>query len=156
MRDSSTSLQKPRLTIPRNWSASIQAAMLQVIALAQYSLAYSRSWATNSLNERLRLTAKTDQLQQEVALLREEIRIKDLTPSEADRDNSSTDFSIQMERRAQVLTFQHSSEPTDLVRRLEERVIAVNGRVLSLDDILDFADRFAGDITDALDMLRNE
>jgi transposase InsO family protein len=78
MRDLSTSLQKPPLTIPRNWSASIQAAILQVIALAQYSLAYSRSWATNSPNERLRLTAKTDQLHQEVALLREEIRIKDL------------------------------------------------------------------------------
>jgi hypothetical protein len=78
MRDSSTSFQKPRLTIPRNWTASIQAAMLQVIALAQYSLAYSRSWATNSPNDRIRLTAKTDQLHQEVAFLREEIRIKDL------------------------------------------------------------------------------
>ncbi len=34
--------------------------MLQVITLAQYSLAYSRSWATNSPNERVRLSAKTD------------------------------------------------------------------------------------------------
>ena len=78
MRDSSTSSQKRPLNVPRNWSASIQAAMLQLIALGQYSLAYTRSWATNSPNERLRLAAKTDQLQQEVALLREEIRIKDL------------------------------------------------------------------------------
>jgi putative transposase len=69
---------KPRLTIPRNWTASVQAATLQVIAFAQYSLAYARSWATNSPNERIRLTARTDQLHQEIALLREEIRIKDL------------------------------------------------------------------------------
>jgi putative transposase len=66
------------LTIPKNWTSSIQAATLHVIALAQYSLAYSRSWATNSPNERLLLSAKTDQLQQEIALLREEIRIKNL------------------------------------------------------------------------------
>ena len=78
MRNPSTSFQKRPLNVPRNWSASIQAAMLQVIALAQYSLAYTRSWATNCPNERLRLTSKADQLQQEVALLREEIRIKDL------------------------------------------------------------------------------
>jgi len=78
MRNPSTSFQKRPLNVPRNWSASIQAAMLQVIALAQYSLAYTRSWATNCPNERLRLTSKAHQLQQEVALLREEIRIKDL------------------------------------------------------------------------------
>jgi len=78
MPDSSTSYAKRRWTIPKNWTSSIQAATLHVIALAQYSLAYSRSWATNSPNERIRLTAKTDQLQQEIALSREEIRIKDL------------------------------------------------------------------------------
>src|SRR5207245_10437914 len=46
--------------------------------LAHQSLSDSRRWTTSSTNERLRLTAKTDQLQQEVALVREEIRIKDL------------------------------------------------------------------------------
>ena len=66
------------------------------------------------------------------------------------------DFSIQMQRPAHVLALQHAPEPADLVRRLEKRVIAVDGRVLSLDDILDLADRFGRDIPDSLDMLRNE
>jgi len=77
MPDSPTASQQPRLAVPKNWPKSIQAAMLRVIALAQYALAYTRSWAANSPNERIRLAAKADQLGQEVALLREEIRIKD-------------------------------------------------------------------------------
>ena len=68
---------QPRLSVPRNWASSIQAAMLQVIALAHYAISYTRSWAANGPNERLRLAAKADQLDQEVALLREELRIKD-------------------------------------------------------------------------------
>ena len=71
------SSERPRLTLPSNWSKSIQATMLQVIALAQYAMACTRSWAANCPNERIRLAAKADQLEQEVALLREEIRIKD-------------------------------------------------------------------------------
>jgi putative transposase len=67
----------PALTIPKSWPRSVQAAIVQVIALAQYALAYTRSWAANSSNERIRLAAKAGQLEQEVALLREEIRIKD-------------------------------------------------------------------------------
>ena len=55
-----------------------------------------------------------------------------------------------------LLVFQHPSEPSDLIRRLKKRVIAVNGRVLSLHDILDFADRFGSHIPDSLDMLWNE
>jgi hypothetical protein len=63
--------------IPKSWPRSVQAAVLHVIALAQYALAYTRSWAANSPNERIRLAAKAGQHEQEVALLREEIRIKD-------------------------------------------------------------------------------
>jgi putative transposase len=51
--------------------------MLQVIALAQFAISYTRGWAANSPIQRLRLAAQNDQLQQEVWLLREEIRIKD-------------------------------------------------------------------------------
>ena len=64
--------------------------------------------------------------------------------------------SIEMQRCADILIFQHPPEPTGLVRGLEKRVIAVDGRVLSLDDILDFADRFGSDILDSLDVRRNE
>jgi hypothetical protein len=52
--------------------------MLHVISLAQFSMAYTRGWAADGVNTRLRLKARVDQLEQEVALLREEIRIKDV------------------------------------------------------------------------------
>jgi transposase InsO family protein len=51
--------------------------MLQVIGLAQFALAYTRGWAANSRNARVRLKAQLDRSQQEIGLLREEIRIKD-------------------------------------------------------------------------------
>src|SRR5258708_6294998 len=56
------------------------------------------------------------------------------------------DSSIQMQCLAQIRAFQHAAKPTDLVWRLEEWVITVNGRVLLPNDILDFADRFGRDI----------
>jgi putative transposase len=48
-----------------------------MISLAQYTVAYSRGWAADSFNTRLRLKAENDRLQEEVALVREEMRIKD-------------------------------------------------------------------------------
>ncbi|MDP6718451.1 MAG: hypothetical protein QGF59_07385, partial [Pirellulaceae bacterium] len=69
------SLRIPR---PKKWSTRVKSAMLHVISLAQFSMAYSRGWAADSVTPRLRLKARVDQLEQEVALLREEIRIKDV------------------------------------------------------------------------------
>ena len=40
-----------------------------------------------------------------------------------------------------LIALQHAAKPADLVRRLKKRVIAIDRHVLSLDDILDFADR---------------
>jgi len=51
--------------------------MLHVIALAQYAMAYTRSWAVNGRIARVGLKAENDQLKQGVALLAEEMRIKD-------------------------------------------------------------------------------
>ena len=51
--------------------------MLHVISLAQFATVYTRSWAIDSLNGRVRLKAENDRLRQEVALFQEEIRIKD-------------------------------------------------------------------------------
>ena len=51
--------------------------MLHVLSLAKYTAVYTRSWAADSPNARVRLRAENDRLLQEVALLREEIRIKD-------------------------------------------------------------------------------
>lgn len=69
--------EAPPLPVPKNWSKSIQASLLQVIAFAQYALVYTRSWASNSSTERVRLATAANQLEQAVAVLREEIRIKD-------------------------------------------------------------------------------
>jgi hypothetical protein len=51
--------------------------VLHVISLAQYAAVYTRSWAANSRNARVRLKVENDRLLQEIALLHEEIRIKD-------------------------------------------------------------------------------
>src|SRR5260370_41384360 len=67
----------PKLTLPRSWPCQVRSALLHVVALAQYAAVYTRSWAAESRNARVRLRATVDQLQQQVALLRAEIRIKD-------------------------------------------------------------------------------
>ena len=51
--------------------------MLHVVSLAQFATVYTRSWAVDSLNERVRLKAENNRLRQEFSLLQEEIRIKD-------------------------------------------------------------------------------
>ena len=51
--------------------------MLHVIGLARYAMVYTRGWAADSVNARVRLKAECECLDAEVALLREEIRIKD-------------------------------------------------------------------------------
>ncbi|GAF74261.1 unnamed protein product, partial [marine sediment metagenome] len=42
--------------------------------MGQFSLAYTRGWAVNSPNSRIRLKAEVDRSCQEITLLREEIR----------------------------------------------------------------------------------
>src|SRR5262245_32638584 len=68
---------RPKLAVPKHWRQSIQAALLHVISLAHYALVYTRSWAANSSTARVRLAARADRLEQEIALYREESRIKD-------------------------------------------------------------------------------
>jgi hypothetical protein len=51
--------------------------MLHVICLAQYATAYTRSWAADSTNGRIRIKAENDRAQQDIPLFREEMRIKD-------------------------------------------------------------------------------
>ena len=64
-------------SLPHNWPESVKSAVLHTISMAQYGLAYSRGWAADSRNGRLRVKAKLDRANQEIALLREEMRIKD-------------------------------------------------------------------------------
>ena len=68
--------KRPTIPLPRSWTKHVRSAMLQVVSLAQYATVYTRSWAVDSRNGRVRLKAENDRLQQEEALQREEIRSK--------------------------------------------------------------------------------
>lgn len=68
---------KATIRLPANWRQHVKSAVLHVISLAQYAMAYTRSWAADSSNARVRLTVENDRLNQEVRLLREELRLKD-------------------------------------------------------------------------------
>jgi len=63
--------------LPSSWPKHAKAATLHVISLANFALTQVRGWAANSPIHRVRLAAQLDQLKSEVAMLREEIRIKD-------------------------------------------------------------------------------
>jgi transposase InsO family protein len=52
--------------------------MLHAISLAQFALAYTRGWAANCPNARVRLRARLDRAHQEIALLREQMRINNV------------------------------------------------------------------------------
>lgn len=68
---------RPRIPLPKQWSRRVRSGVLHAISLAHYSLTFTRSWAANSINARIRLKAENDRLHQELALLQEEMRIKD-------------------------------------------------------------------------------
>ena len=63
--------------LPKSWSQCVRSSVLHVISLAQYATAYTRSWAADSSNRRLRQKAELERLTAMISLLREEIRIKD-------------------------------------------------------------------------------
>ncbi len=71
----------PTIRLPKSWKPSVRSAMLHVVSLAQYAAVYTRSWAADSTNQRVRLKAENDRAQQELALLREELRINCSTSS---------------------------------------------------------------------------
>ena len=73
----STSQETPNIPLPKGWTKQVRSAVLHVISLAQYAAAYTRGWAADSTNARVRLKAEWDRANQELLLLREEIRIKD-------------------------------------------------------------------------------
>ena len=66
----------PDLPVPSGWAKTVKSAILHVISLAHFAIVAARGWAADSLNARVRLSGDNDQLNQEVQLLREELRIK--------------------------------------------------------------------------------
>jgi len=68
---------EPHVDLPRTWPTFVKSALLQAISLAHLAIVHARSWAANSINARVRLAARLEQAQAEIAMLREEMRIKD-------------------------------------------------------------------------------
>jgi putative transposase len=68
---------RPEIPLPCGWPGCVKSAMLHIISLAQFALAYTRGWAVKSPVARVRLKAENERLRQQLALLTEEIRIKD-------------------------------------------------------------------------------
>ncbi len=58
--------KNPRIPHPKSWPIHVRAAILHVIALAQFATAYMRSWSVNSINSRIRLKAELDRANQEL------------------------------------------------------------------------------------------
>ena len=67
----------PDIPLPAGWARNVKSAVLHVISLAHCAIVATRGWAANSINARVRLSSDNDQAQQEIELLREELRIKD-------------------------------------------------------------------------------
>ena len=66
------------IPVPSGWPKCVRSAVVHVISLAHYAIVAARGWAANSINARVRLAAENGRLKQEIGLLREEIRVKDL------------------------------------------------------------------------------
>src|SRR5439155_2795964 len=65
------------MPLPKSWPAKVRSAMLHVVSLAKYAAVYTCSWAADGPNARVRFRAERDRHQEDNALLREELRIKD-------------------------------------------------------------------------------
>ncbi len=63
--------------LPKDWPKHVQAAILHVIGLAHNGIVHSRSWCANSRIARVRLRSQLEQAENEISLLKEELRIKD-------------------------------------------------------------------------------
>jgi len=69
--------QYHNIPLLRGWPRRARAAVIQMISPAHFPLITTRSWAANSWNARIRLKSENARLRQELALLCEEVRIKD-------------------------------------------------------------------------------
>jgi hypothetical protein len=65
------------IPLPKHWRKNIKTAVIHAISLAQYAMAHTRGWAANCASVRIRLKAELDRANQKIALLCDEIRIKD-------------------------------------------------------------------------------
>ena len=67
----------PKLPLPRGWKRRVRSSVLQILALSHYTFTALLARAANSKNRQVRLQAEIDRRDHEIALLHEELRIKD-------------------------------------------------------------------------------
>ena len=69
--------RKKSIPLLKQWPLRVKSALLHVISLAQFVTAYTRGGAANSVNARVRLKARAQELEEQISRLEEQIRIKD-------------------------------------------------------------------------------
>ena len=65
------------IPLPKGWKRSIKSAVVQLMSLARFAFLHASGSAGSSPNRAKRLAADHNRLDAEVALLREELRLKD-------------------------------------------------------------------------------
>jgi transposase InsO family protein len=65
------------IPLPKAWPERARSAIIYVISLARTAIVCARGWAANSPVARVRLRGQLEQARAEIALLTEELRIKD-------------------------------------------------------------------------------
>jgi transposase InsO family protein len=69
--------REPKVSLPKEWPRVAKSAILHAIGLAHLVVTHVRGWCADSPLRRVRLAAECERLRSEVAMLREELRIKD-------------------------------------------------------------------------------
>ena len=64
----STNQEPPKIPLPKAWKQQVRSAVLHVISLGHCTTVYTRSWAADSSNSRVRLKAKLERANLEIAL----------------------------------------------------------------------------------------
>ena len=66
-----------QIPLPKGWTARVRSAVLHIISLARFTLTAARGCAANKATRLERLADRCARQNQEIALLREELRLKD-------------------------------------------------------------------------------
>ncbi len=65
------------IPLPKGWTKRVKSALIQSVALAATALTLAHGRASTSRSTRKRLAAELDRANTEIALLKEELHIKD-------------------------------------------------------------------------------
>jgi transposase InsO family protein len=69
--------REPKVALPKEWPRAAKSAIVHALALAHLVVTHVRGWCADSPLRRVRLAAECERLRSEVAMLREELRIKE-------------------------------------------------------------------------------